>query len=325
MKQKNLIIEEYQPHWQRDVQLLLRQLVTEEETSVMLVLKYFRTPVSKRALLSFADLVKDVGREQEFTVDVTLETDQWKRVRGLLKTLNRFSIRIRLWVTEGLKLSELLRYRDRMQLDTLVLPCQDFADFYMAYEKWKRLGLTVCPEPYQLFGEEFLKFFPDWLEDPDAVWPESFQDGISSLMTGLGSSDCRYSSCLGKYLYLDADDYLYFCKEKRQDACLGRLQELSGPLFEQERYQKALKRAIDRRRSCRESCAIYSFCKGGCPLEMREDSSCQELKQQIDRIQEVLEKELPTAFENVGNPCVRQLCLSLIAYGFRFVSPVISE
>ena len=318
MKQKTLILEEYQPDMQKEVGMLLERLVTEEETSVMVVLKYFRISPDKENLLSFAEMMKAVGRKKEFTVDVILETNHWKRVRRLRKTLNRFSIRIRLWVTKDLKPAELVKQRERMLLDTLVIPCQDYGQFYEAYERWKQVGLTLCPEPYRLNGEAFLKFFSEWIQDPKAVWPESLEDMATSLLTGLPSSDCWYSSCLGNYLYLDAEGCVYFCREKRQEACLGRAEELSEQLFEQDSYQKALEGAIHRRRNCVENCRIYSFCKGGCPLEEQADRRCQEQHRQLDAIREVLEKELPTAFENMENRCLRKLCLSLVAYGFRF-------
>lgn len=324
MKQKTLILEEYQPDRQKEAGRLLRLLAAEEETSVMVILRYLQTPPDKEKVLSIAELMKTVGREREFTADVILETNQWKAVRRLKKTLNRFSIRIRLWVTKELKPKELVKYKERMLLDTLVLPCQDFAQFHGAYEKWKQVGLMLGTEPYRLGGEDFselfLEFFNEWLQDSEAVWLEELEDMSGSLLTGLPTSDCRYSSCLGKYLYLDADGRVYFCREKRRETCLGRAEELSEQLFDKDSYQRVLEGAIRQRRSCGESCGIYSFCKGGCPLEERADLRCQELHRQLGIIREVLEKELPTAFENIENRCLRQLCLSLVAYGFDFSS-----
>lgn len=323
MKQKVLTIEEYTRAQHAAVRAQARQLLTGPDDALTLRLRYFRTPVTDTPLLDLADLVKELGREREFTVDVVLETDRWAEVRRHRNLLNRFSVRIELWPTQA-RLAEVLKYKDRMLLELLVLPGQTPQEFLQAYAQWKPAGLSVRPACGPWSEAELAAFWDTWLQDGEAVWPEPWEDMATALLTGLGMQACRHASCLGSRLYLDEAGRVYFCGEKKPgselpfdaDKPLPR-----GSIFDCAPYRKALHAAVARRDACRQTCARYTLCKGGCPLEPPTGADCARLRGQAARMQAAITDGLPTAFAQQPNPCLRTLLLSLAAYGLRYTPP----
>ena len=84
-------------------------------------------------------------------------------------------------------------------------------------------------------------------------------------------------------------------------------------------YNNTLHTAIEKRTECQNECEIFGFCRGACPLKERKQETCMALMQKVACWGTFLEKEARNAFVEIENPCMRQLYLSLIAYGFDFV------
>lgn len=316
MKRKTLIIEEYDTDRQSRVQALISQYVKDGDVNLFLCLQYYRVPLRGKMLDSIADTLKAVGKTREFTVDVALRTDQWKAVKRLRKRLNRYAISVELKATPRLRIRELQRYKQKMILERLIVESGDCASFRQAYDQWKALGLPIRLEGCELTQPEYFAFFDAWIHDPKAAWFEPFEDIISGLLTGVPAGSCQHSSCMGKYLYLDEAENVYFCGQKKEAARMYSLRQgLPEPLY-QECYGAALRTAIERRTECMDSCQLFGLCKGGCPLAAKTTEACAEYEQKISKIGAFLQEGMADAFTGIENPCVRQMYLSLIAYGF---------
>ncbi|MBQ8233649.1 MAG: hypothetical protein IJZ34_17265 [Lachnospiraceae bacterium] len=318
MKRKTFIIEEYEIEIQETVQKLIAAIVKEGDIDLMIRLKYYHTPLTRRLIDSIADTIKAVGKEHEFVVDIVLETDQWKKIKQLRRKLNQYSISLDLKVSDGLQVKEIAHYKKKLLLDKIMLSCKDYDTFYQSYHRWKTAGLSIALEEYELTLKEYLQFFEEWIHDPKATWFVPFEDIISCMMTGVPAGICEHSSCMGKYLYLDQNKKVYFCAKKRENTQMYSLTENVPDLLYNEIYDNALGMAIEKRNQCAEECELFGLCRGGCPLDEKLAEACGEYIQKVSRIGEFIEKEIVNSFTDIENPCMRQFYLSLIAYGFRF-------
>lgn len=316
MKRKIFIIEEYDLKKQADVQKMIADIVKEGEINLLLRLQFYHTKLTAGILDSIADTVKAVGKEQEFVVDLVLETDQWKNVKHLRKKLNQYSIRVELMVTESVNVKDIIRYKNKLVLEKLYVPCKDYQEFQQAYDKWKISELSIGSADYELTTKEYLDFFERWIHDAKATWFEPFEDIICSMMTGVPVSACEHNSCMGKYIYLDQKGFVYFCAKKLGNTQMYSVADRKPNLLYNEVYDNTLHVAIEKRKQCMESCEMFGLCRGGCPLEGKIQKNCMEYVQKVARIGEFIEKEIGNAFSEIENPCMRQLYLSLIAYGF---------
>lgn len=316
MKRKIFIIEEYEKGREREVRQLLWGFLSEGEINLLIRMKYERKALSKESIESMAEVIRSLGKEKEFTVDLELVTDQWDLVRKNRKILNQYSIRVELRVRNDQKRKEVDRYKEKLLLERICIVSEEYPLFLKLYEEWKNLKIPICSE-YELTTAEYLEFFQTWLRDNDAVWYTPFEDIFVCLLTGNSSSDCVHQSCMGKYLYLDDENYVYFCAQKRAAAKMYLLSEGITENLYNDVYDQWLNRAVEKRNHCLEECGAYSLCKGGCVLEEKTSRYCAEFAQKIACAAQVLERELESAFLNVENACLRQLYLSLVAYGFQ--------
>lgn len=316
MKQKMLIIEEYGEEQAQYVRELLRKM-TEEKLHLQVRLKYYRETLTGKKLDSMADLIKEAGKNKEFIVDVILETDQWKQIKRLYKKINQYSVRLELSVSEQMSGRMVKRYAKKMQLEKLLICCKDYKRFQEAYQVWKSVGVTIEPVGYMLSAQEFKDFFDKWIHDAEAVWLEEIEDLSYSILTGVSSGSCEHHSCMGKYVYLDAEGKLYFCSRKKEAAGMYSMREAYRETLYDETYQAVLQNAIAKRTQCMEQCDMFGLCRGGCPLEEADGIACTEYREKIQFVAGFLGKEISNGFINMENACLRKLYLSLIAYGFR--------
>lgn len=275
--------------------------------------------LTKGCLNSFADTVKAVGKEHEFLVSITIETHQWKNIKRLRKCLNQYAMNIDLKVQEGIKVSEVKKYTKKVLLEKVILSCRDYLQFCEKYHVWKKTGVSVQLEGYELSIDEYLNFFEMWIHDAEAVWFVPFEDMANSILTGVHVENCENNSCMGKYLYLDKQDNVYFCSKKPEVSKMYCLKQENPKDIYNEVYNNTLHTAIEKRTECQNECEIFGFCRGACPLKERKKEACMALMQKVACWGTFLEKEARNAFVEIENPCMRQLYLSLSAYGFNFV------
>ena len=320
MKQKTLIIEDYESSRQEQVKRLLVDMVKVQDVNLNVRLVYDKVQLTKEYVDNFADTVKAVGKEYEFLIHITIETHQWKNVKRLRKCLNQYAINIDLKVQDGIKIFEVKNYTKKLLLDNVILSCKNYEQFCERYHAWKTVGVSVRLEGYELSTKEYLEFFEMWIHDADAVWFVPFEDMANSMLTGVHVENCENDSCMGKYLYLDKEDNVYFCSKKHKSTKMYSLKQENPQFIYNEVYDKALQNAIEKRTKCQSSCEMFGFCRGACPLKERDQESCMAVIQKVACWGAFLEEEAKSAFAKIENPCMRQLYLSLIAYGFDFVA-----
>lgn len=319
MREKTLIIEEYEEKRQEKFRQILSRMVRDEQVNLTVRLVYHRVEITRKILDSIADTIKSVGKEREFMIEVILETDQWKRLKRLYKVLNQYGITVELCGSDSINIMQLKKYKRKMLLERVILHSESYEDFHSQYEKWKIAEIPIQLKGYTLSSTEYREFFEEWVYDAHAVWFFPFEDTISSILTGVTTESCEHNSCMGKYIHLDEKDRVSFCKKGLEPTKLYVLDETKeGPLFEHEIYQNVLGDAIEKRARCQKECQMFGLCRGGCPLESADTSTCNAYIEKIAYTGRFLEQEGKTAFVHVENPCLRQLCLSLLAYGFDF-------
>jgi len=77
---------------------------------------------------------------------------------------------------------------------------------------------------------------------------------------------CRFSSCMGENLYVDAKKRVYFCPFHKDKSLVGTLDDGTN-YFNSEEMLKTLRQTIEKRNACRSGCPHFELCGGGCPLE----------------------------------------------------------
>lgn len=318
MKKKEFIIEEYCIKQQDQIKKLLTELTKEENVYLSVRLRYYEAPFEKKTLDNIADTIKAIGKEQEFVTDIVLETNQWKQIKKLRKRLNQYGMNVELEVSDKLQLKEIMRYRTKLLLEKIILPVNNYNDFLSAYHKWKALGLTIRLKEMILSQKEYLEFWEEWVHDESAAWFEPYENMLLSMLTGMPGNECEHSSCMGKILYLDRDENLYFCARKNAAAKMCSLKEKMPDLVYNEIYDKVLASAVEKRHKCTKECQMFRMCRGGCPFSAGQETFCADYVQKVSHIGAFIERKIEKHFSDVENPRLRQLYLSLIAYGFRF-------
>lgn len=318
MKKKEFIIEEYCIEQQEKVKKLLLELTKEENVYLSIRLKYYEISFDKNLIDSIADTIKAIGKQREFVTEILLETNQWKQVKKLRKRLNQYGISVELEVADTRKLKEIMKYKTKLLLEKIILPVNHYHDFLQAYHKWKETGLTIRLKEMTLSRQEYLDFWEEWIHDKSAAWFEPYENMILSILTGTSGSECEHSSCMGRILYLDREENLYFCAKKKDAAKMCSLKENIPDFIYNEVYDHVLKMAVEKRSRCTKECQMFGICRGGCPFDTEKETFCADYLQKVSHIGNFIEKEIGTHFSEVENPRLRQLYLTLIAYGFGF-------
>jgi len=147
-----------------------------------------------------------------------------------------------------------------------------------------RIGLQQDPPRYT---PETPEQFSDWLRDPAALPNPAYMNLLSAILLQIPSPDCRRSSCITRYYYLDAQDLLYLCPLERSDRTrLGQLGQAGNAreLFAGEAPMSLLETAVTRRESCKH-CSCFSLCQGGCPLA---DADCENYQKTVQAVEDAL-------------------------------------
>ena len=104
-------------------------------------------------------------------------------------------------------------------------------------------------------------------------------------MLGIPRGNCSNGSCLGKWLDVDSSGTIRICSHSMDPLfVLGKIDDISSisELFESESFGILLRKAIERRATCKETCQFFKYCQGGCvsnafmegKLESGNDFSC---------------------------------------------------
>ena len=77
---------------------------------------------------------------------------------------------------------------------------------------------------------------------------------------------CKFSSCLGNKIYIDAKGDVFFCPWHTDKSKLGNIGDNKN-YFEDECIRTVLHNAVAKRDKCKSECKYFEYCAGGCPLE----------------------------------------------------------
>ena len=125
------------------------------------------------------------------------------------------------------------------------------------------------------------------------VYKGSTHDGISvadayAACSGTPAIGCTHTSCLGKTLYISRDSTVSYCPYFVEKSKIGKLDSIHS-LFNHPNFLATLKRIIDKRNSCKQSCELFPVCRAGCPLsfdceafKIRYQDACNDLSKLIE-------------------------------------------
>ena len=84
-----------------------------------------------------------------------------------------------------------------------------------------------------------------------------------------GNSYCKWSSCLGKVLFINKEGDISFCPKYSKKTYLQNFSSVKSfdEIFDNEVFIKYLEKMICKRNECKAKCKYFNKCKGGCPLE----------------------------------------------------------
>ena len=77
---------------------------------------------------------------------------------------------------------------------------------------------------------------------------------------------CRFSSCLGKNLFISRDGAVHFCPVHTEKSAIGSIHS-EEKYFDNPTFKDVLHSAIEKRDTCKRSCKYFDHCSGACPLE----------------------------------------------------------
>lgn len=126
------------------------------------------------------------------------------------------------------------------------------------------------------YSNNYIEYFRKWIYDKNALQISFFDNVINTVLLKTGLIDCRYSSCLGKRLYLSKNNVFSFCPFYPEKTVLANLSYINtfNDIFEQANILNTISNSIKKRNNCINNCEYYDFCKGGCPI--LETTECKE-------------------------------------------------
>ena len=148
-----------------------------------------------------------------------------------------------------------------------------------------------------------------WLGSTEYRLVEPYLDYLK-IIQGNEPLSCRYHSCLGRTLALDAEGRWSICPYRESPV---RIHDPAGcdtidGIFQTDDFMALLGKQIEVRENCAARCPYYRGCKGGCPLSREKPCPEPEL---FRALQAAEEKELPP-----DQPAVREERLYRLAQRF---------
>jgi radical SAM protein with 4Fe4S-binding SPASM domain len=77
---------------------------------------------------------------------------------------------------------------------------------------------------------------------------------------------CKFSSCLGKNIFISRKGTVHFCPMHVENSFMGSIYSQNN-YFDTQIFKNVLHSAIEKRSNCKSTCKYYDHCSGGCPLE----------------------------------------------------------
>lgn len=314
MKKYHLVIEEFVPDKREQILVLLKKILDRKVEYIQVTWKYYDTVLEKKLLDCIADIFDRLGREKDFLVSNQIETNQVRSLLRLRRWLNKYGIYILIGITPRLTARRVKKMNQSFLLVGLVIQKGSYQEYIKYYEKFKTCNTELILNQKELTMEEFREWFWNWQQDRQACWISSFRDICFWILTGTHVADCGHSSCLGSYLCVDKAGKVYFCAQKRSDSFMYYLENAPKELYN-DVYNDVLRLVNIKRKSCNAECNSFQVCQGECAFEMKQKCGGQEYLNKVHLIKEYIIENGKNQFMTMKNPLLRQMLISLIAYG----------
>lgn len=314
MKEYNLVIEEFNRDNKSNILKLVRKILENDIEHINITWKYYQTALKRETLHCIADLFYQLGKEKEFYVFNKIETNQIHALAGLKRVINRYGMHIVIRIDENTSVVDVKRLKKKILIDALALPKSGYKEYRNYYKKFRDCNIEMLIDENELTLEEFEQWYSDWQNDREACWISCFHDICFLVLVGVHMYDCRHNSCMGKNLCVDKKGKVYFCTEKKDGSYMYTLNKKLTKLYN-EKYFYILKNANIRRKVCRESCNEFYICRGGCSLTVQRECDNELYTKKVLLIQKSIMKHKKSQFAEMKNPLLRQMMLSLVAYG----------
>lgn len=316
MKERYLIIEEFELQKSEEVAGLLEQILEDGDLHLTIKWRFCEVRLSRRLIERIAAILYRQGTKREFSVCCIVETGQWKEVCRFRNVLNRYGFEVVLLSSSSLPEKTIKKAGRKMQLEEIRIIEKDYASIRREYERLKGAGIPVSFDESQISSGEYTEWFESWVSDRNACWLLPYQEVTGYLLTGMWTGSCEHDSCLGKYFCLDRDGMLYFCGKKLEGSQIHKISGRSEKLSYGENYDQVLKSAVEKRRRCRAECGTFEICRGGCPLSGCEGEECRDYQERVAYVRSYLQEHSKNYFADIANPVIRQMFLSTVAFGF---------
>lgn len=316
MKEKYLMIEEFELHRSEEVACLLERLLAEDSLRLTIRWRFENVRLRRQLIERIAKIICQQGTRKEFSVCCMIETGQWKEVYRLRRTLNRYGFEVALLSSPSLTEKAVRKAGRKMLLEEIRMIGRDYESLRKEYERLKGAGIPISFDESKISSEEYMEWFRDWASDQKACWLLPFREIAGYLMTGIWMGSCEHDSCMGKYLCLDQDGILWFCRKKLKGSRMYRFSRCSEEALYDENYNRALEYAVERRRHCQAECGAFPVCRGGCPLTCSAGKDCRDYQKKTTYVRSFLQKHSRNYFTDIENPVIRQMFLSTVAFGF---------
>jgi radical SAM protein with 4Fe4S-binding SPASM domain len=122
---------------------------------------------------------------------------------------------------------------------------------------------------------------------------------------------CKFSSCLGKNIFVSKNGTVHFCPIHTEKSLVGNIY-CTENYFDNQTFKNVLHSAVEKRDNCKSTCQYYEHCAGACPLE---DGCCdfpelfEKNKTELDRI---IQNNEPLTDKKLA---VAKIVVKDIAYG----------
>lgn len=113
---------------------------------------------------------------------------------------------------------------------------------------------------------QVITFFDYYMYDQTGIKVEPFASYIFKSL-GVLSGMCSTTSCLGKWLDMDAKGNLRVCGQtSNKDFIIGHIDNVSSlrEIFNSESFNNLLIKSMERRSICKQTCPFFKQCQGGC-------------------------------------------------------------
>ena len=159
----------------------------------------------------------------------------------------------------------------RKNIDHLITDYEWFKSKNIHYTLNQYLSSTPEKDPLFVPSDYYVSkmcdLFDHWFWDKECNISITFFEMFTDFFISGTKKLCCYNSCMGKHVGIAWDGTITGCNRIfPENYNFGNVFDYKAifECFESNGFKQMLEKAVKRRKKCRESCSLYSFCEGGC-------------------------------------------------------------